>query len=616
MAQDQNKPKEPSSLEHPISEAEAKKYAGQGDFNLPVSPLDQLVGGPKPAQVSSIPDKSTSPQVPLGSPQAAINKAAEAVKPAEPPKAPEKPKPPAAEPATAKAAPVNPMGQMQPTKPDTAVPTSPPKPDGQPKPGVNLEATAKDLLKELDKKSPPKKKKRRGGAASKMALAAVLVVMMGAGGMVGINLMKMQQVADQRSQAAAGYCKTSSGFVSSSTCAGSGIAAMWNATTKECCVVSRGESACSPSCNTSTQFCTTHCSSAGGGDHSDDRYTCNQSGCTSHNFPTCYISHYHAPKTSTQQVWVENCHNPPADGDVNVVVCAGSASSFRYDCGKEQIDVVCPGHTDSRSRNYGRDCEPESTPTPIPIPDPDPDPDRNLCDISTPRHITLLPGENLTVTGSAKMPVEYFQVSFYNPDNLKDPNDPRTSIPYKVEVKPGVEPGSNLDHFYVRYRPDEEGKPKTTTHTFNVSRRDLQKPDLNWVDAQGNPRVPQRLTYLFFFQDGDVFSSPNGLCWGEITFALHELACNSLTANTEDQIRAGQTVEFTCNTTPGNRMFMYRYGLGPNVTEWTTSKLLSNTRDRNPFKITFPKPGSYVVQCRNCWGDGGGDCTAWGQAGR
>jgi hypothetical protein len=147
--------------EHPISEADTKKFAGVGDFSLPTKEksLDGLMDEMKKEPVN-----------------------AEGVAP---------------------------MPQPQASKP-AAQPM--PIPSGTAK---DLEKKAKDMLKDLDKgekKSDPpaadKPKKRKGGAVTKMALAAVLVVMMGAGGIVGMNLLKMEQVADQRSQAADESCTT------------------------------------------------------------------------------------------------------------------------------------------------------------------------------------------------------------------------------------------------------------------------------------------------------------------------------------------------------------------------------------------------------------------------
>jgi len=68
---------------------------------------------------------------------------------------------------------------------------------------VDLEQKAKDMLKDLGAptQSAPPTKKRSGGAATKMALVAVLMVLMGAGGIVGVNLFKINQSTDNRSQA-------------------------------------------------------------------------------------------------------------------------------------------------------------------------------------------------------------------------------------------------------------------------------------------------------------------------------------------------------------------------------------------------------------------------------
>jgi len=119
-----------SVVEHQIDPAAVAKYAGQGDFSMPIkeSPLDDLLGT-KPVTTS------------------------EAVV----------------------------------ATPVVAVKTDP----------KDLEKKAEEMVKDLGGKP----KKKRSGAATKMALAAVLVVMMGAGGVVGMNLMKMQQTADTRSQA-------------------------------------------------------------------------------------------------------------------------------------------------------------------------------------------------------------------------------------------------------------------------------------------------------------------------------------------------------------------------------------------------------------------------------
>lgn len=149
--------------EHPISDDEAKKYVGVGDFALPTktAPLDDLIGTQQPSAPAAGDDV----------PQPSTTK-------------------PALDKLTAPQAGPMPL----------------PKVDAK-----DLEKKAQEMLKALDgaekkkdqsDESPSPKPKRRGsGTAVRMALAAVLVVMMGAGGIVGMNLLKMQQSAENRSKA-------------------------------------------------------------------------------------------------------------------------------------------------------------------------------------------------------------------------------------------------------------------------------------------------------------------------------------------------------------------------------------------------------------------------------
>ncbi len=193
--------------EHAISEIDAKKFAGQGDFALPVSPLDDLIG--KPAGAAVNPEVKT--EIPEGLPaekkEAPLHQDSEeqASEKTEEKEVEEKKVEAQPQPVPEKKVETQ---QPIPEKNVTAAPMPVPKSSMK-----DLEKQAAGMLKQLDDKGKKsdkkdelgekeaKPKKKRSRAVTSMALAAVLVVMMGAGGIVGMNLLKIQQVADERSQA-------------------------------------------------------------------------------------------------------------------------------------------------------------------------------------------------------------------------------------------------------------------------------------------------------------------------------------------------------------------------------------------------------------------------------
>jgi hypothetical protein len=260
--------------EHPISEADTKKFAGVGDFSLPTKEksLDGLMD-----EMKKEPVKAEVP-APMPQPQASKPSVSSSAQPA-----------------------VKPVAQPMP------IPTN-----GTAK---DLEKKAQDMLKDLNKRekkadSPAgdKPKKRKGGAVTKMALAAVLMVMMGAGGIVGMNLLKMDQVADQRSQA--GYNR--------------------NGNTGNCL--------------------------------SDSPVCCNESGCIVRD-GYCFVTRYSCDSLSEGP---NGCQSNPETFNV-----PGTVVSFNKDCGLEQIDAQCAGSDDRGWSSYwhDKDCSgDETTPAPTPVP--------------------------------------------------------------------------------------------------------------------------------------------------------------------------------------------------------------------------------------------------------
>lgn len=251
------KPEDKKVEEHPISEADAKKFAGQGDFALPVSPLDDLIGLSKPG------DKTETKEP-----------AKEAVKPEE----------------TKKAEDLTATQVKTEAKPEV-------KPDVTPQPvpekvsAKDLEKKAKEMLSNLDSKDTKEtkddknnkketvttgggvKKKRKSGAATKMALAAVVVVMMGVGGIAGMNLLKMNQSAETRSQA------SSCDGLSQDACMRTDCVWVSKPVTNNCTINTCNFSGCS--CQTVPAFCQPNSS-----DTADcvlyvrDQTLCKQNGCT------------------------------------------------------------------------------------------------------------------------------------------------------------------------------------------------------------------------------------------------------------------------------------------------------------------------------------------------
>lgn len=314
---DDTKPKSvPKSVsEHPISEAEAKKYAGAGDFSLPTqaSPLDNLIG----TQVKTAPPAAAS----------------------------------VAKPETPAAAPM-PVPSSASTK--------------------DLEKKAKELLKGTDTK-PIKKKRSR--TATTMALAAVLMVMMGAGGIAGMNLLKMQQVAENRSQAwteGAPWCEVSDNdkcTIGRTQCQSQNGA---NTGYKCTCV----DLSPNNTCNKTVWSCGAYDPDACPPENADpvgcsketqegvDKCCSNNTCDLGSNYGSgCYVNHFFSPDNDTDPVVVSNCHTQPNEGNVQTLACAVASASFQKDCGAEQIDIECNGYTAQISRRYPTDCVDEPPPT-------------------------------------------------------------------------------------------------------------------------------------------------------------------------------------------------------------------------------------------------------------
>lgn len=136
--------------EHPISDEDAAKFVGSaGDFAMPVSPLDDLSSLTPKADTASEAEPMPVPRV--ETPSVVLPK-------------------------------------LEEKKTDVIRPLE----------TKDLEQKAKDMLSDLGPvQSPPKK----GSPVTKMALAAVLVILMGAGGIVGVNLLKTNQSTEDRSKA-------------------------------------------------------------------------------------------------------------------------------------------------------------------------------------------------------------------------------------------------------------------------------------------------------------------------------------------------------------------------------------------------------------------------------
>jgi hypothetical protein len=190
----------PEVTEHPIDAAEAKKFEGAGDFAMPVSPLSEAVKAEGQPTVNPAAAAKAGPANQTG---AGIEK------PNAPQTVPKSMTPPPAkiEDIQTQTIDLESKDKKEAEKKSEEPQVKPTIIAGSTK---DLEKKAKDLLKDLDKSVPTTaaadggkpKKKRRSGGVTKMALAAVLVVMMGAGGVVGVNLFKMNQSTETRSQAA------------------------------------------------------------------------------------------------------------------------------------------------------------------------------------------------------------------------------------------------------------------------------------------------------------------------------------------------------------------------------------------------------------------------------
>jgi hypothetical protein len=522
------KPEKVKVEEHPISEVDAKKFAGQGDYSLPVSPLDDLVI-PTEGDVSK----------------------EEAKKVIEPPPPPPTPLP------IVPIVPPEPKPLLTPTKIDTAVP----------KPKVDLEKKAKDLLNGMD---TPKKK--RGSAATKMALAAVLVVLMGAGGVVGMNLMKLN--SENRSQAGGpvGSCPDGTAITGcetrgSSTCKWCGSA---------CAEVCDGTVRCQCDCGwqigqgvTCNDLCTAACPTTTGGSGEVSVCSCAppDDGCgTNCKFPGDTQGNVDAAAKASCSPKVAMC---VYDGSKWVVSiqdynsgnkCFGKLSQ----CNNPYNDGTCTTTT-------------EETPG---------------CVSTTMSGTTLAPGGSITIAATTKTNSKLFVLHFYNPANLSDPNEPRSSKPLMIGGK----------WFALEF--DASSAP-TKTHTFTLNYADVYKPDEDW----GN-KIPTKISFLGHFTDvNGVTNSADPNCWGEIqiTPTVVQMSCSNLVKDVAAPV-IGSSVVFTCaGVSTDTYEFQYKVG-----TDAAFTPLAAATTDKTksvPLSITAA--GEYTVQCRACKS---GTCTAWGAA--
>lgn len=298
----------PDVTEHPISEAEAKKYAGTGDFSAPTSPLDQLVA----------PDSTVVPQASAVKPSVVDSTI------------------PVATQNSASASPV--IATTQPEK---------------------LEDKAKDMLKELDKAVPPKPKKN-SGAITKMALAAVLVVLMGAGGVVGMNL--MNQTTENRSQAGGEAAGCNGEYECEDSCGSNCQRKCWLKSDphKNIC----GTEMCNYTNNAGTTYIGARCNCASGAQTfcATDFISCDKScgGGTVEEF--CRCDRY-------DDACGTNCTFPQSAKDAVERAAAGSCKAFIAMCGSDgkwhveeyNSSNVCWGKKDQCNNPYAEDtCEPQT----------------------------------------------------------------------------------------------------------------------------------------------------------------------------------------------------------------------------------------------------------------
>lgn len=363
----QTKPVVPEVEEHPIDETEAKKFAGSGDFNVAVSPLDELLGELAPAE----PAAASAQPVPSTIFQPTTTESVPATPPEEP-KTAEK-----------KTGVVPPAG----AKKEVAAP-------------VDLEKQAKEMLKELDTIDPKKPKKKKSTFTS-MALAAMLMVLMGAGGLVGMNLIRTQQVADTRSQAGG----TGEGCTGSYTCKGACTGGLQKCYTndrypKECGTkVCDGYSRCQ-CCNMdgSTGWvvgqgsdCSKICT--------DNKWS-NQAGNCDVEPTECYCE-------SWSNGCGVNCHFPSGTQEnvdaASKADCAPKIAMCNVSTKKVSIEDYGPGHVCynkvDECKNPTADIKCSSPkPSVKPSPSPSPTPDLYACVSLTCNNTTFKLGDKVTLT--------------------------------------------------------------------------------------------------------------------------------------------------------------------------------------------------------------------------
>jgi hypothetical protein len=318
---------------------------------------------------------------------------------------------------------------------------------GQPLPPVDekarqeLEARAKDMVKELDAlheevgvfggTGGDAKKKRGNNMRIAAGMMALLIVAGGIG--AGIWIMGRPGTQDLRKQAAGGY---------------------------------------GPYCD------------SGGCD-------VDQAPPKNHFSDSCYVNYYWCYERSSQ------CSQNNADEHAYGL----RSASLDQDCGTEQIDTTsgCPLHadywvpgsySDFVSETYDSDCggEPEPTATPMPSPTPTPPQRPDVCLYTTITGSALNPGGAVNVELWANenyvSSIDRFRLEFYNKDNPKGDGTPNL-----IMFEPGVP--------YVVTAYADPWHPQYAE--FNISYNSVNRPDYNW-----GGQVPRNIQVngTFILNDG------------------------------------------------------------------------------------------------------------------
>ena len=155
-------------------------------------------------------------------------------------------------------------------------------------------------------------------------------------------------------------------------------------------------------------------------------------------------------------------------------------------------------------------------PTATPVPPARP----SLCSSATISKASLAPGDSLTITSTANTSdIKKFSYYFYNPDNLVDLNDPRTSKPIYFVAN------THYSKHVDTSPPINSPFSRSVTLSYN---EDLNRPDLNW-----GGKNPERISVsAYFVNSAGGFSAADGNC---VKLFYIKRCCSNINTSASDR---------------------------------------------------------------------------------